>query len=138
MLRASIVIEPPPSLATSTVEASDNKTSALVIFSGRVKLRFLSISTFPPEAKLANFTFALGAVITPLLKVILPPTSAKVASGKTVNPIPSLATELLTISLGLSRKFKPMGALIVSMGASKLLTALNSPSSNKMLSAVLP
>ena len=74
----------------------------------------------------------------PLLKLTLPPSKAILFPADTDNPLLSFATELLTISPGLSRKPKPTGALIVNNGGLSKSVALNSPESNKILSAVLP
>ena len=85
-------------------------------------------STLPPPAK-----------IFPPSKSTLPPTRVMLSPVATSKPLPLLATDRLTISPGLSRKFKPMGIPIVNNGGRLEFTALNSnPFSNSKLSAVEP
>ena len=132
------VILPPPPPVTVTLEPLVKVTSVLAIPSGKLGLKFSSKLIVPDSDNPPIKTFEPLELITPLVKLMSPPNNAKIAPGDTDNEPLSSGTELLTISSGLSLKFKPIGALIVNKGGLSKSVALNSPSSNKKLSAVLP
>ena len=139
-LRAFRLIEPPCSLATLINAPLVKSISALVIFSGKLKLKSSFKLTIPDSDKPPNSILPPGAIATPVSKLISPPTKVKFCPGLTVKfaktPVSLLPVTLM--SAGLSRKPKPIGALTVNKGGLSKSAALNSPFSNRILLALLP
>ena len=129
---------PPPSASTFTSAALVKLTSALAISSGKLRLLSTLISISPAADNPPNSTFPPGAKIFPPDKLTLPPAKVISFPTDTSKPRPSFAVELLLISPGLSPKPKPIGTSTVSIDSDSGAIALNSPSGNKILLAVLP
>ena len=122
---------PNPSRLTFTVAPLLRKISA------KAKLPKLKPDgvneTVPAVATLAKFTEPSKAFKLPPSKLISPPIKFRLCSDEMFRFAPFTA-----ISLGLSRKFKPIGALIVKTGAFVLSAANSTPSGNKILLEVVP
>ena len=135
-LRASMATSPPPVPVTFTIAALLKVTSALAASIGKLKLPSLLKVTVPTWLNPPNSILPFVTLRLPPSKLISPPTRVKLFPEDKFNPIISSALllfctlERLTISAGLSRKFKPIGALIVNEGGESKSVALYSPSSN--------
>ena len=96
------------------------------------------MSTFPAVANPPKLIFPPEAVTAPRSKLRSPPSKVIFFPAATSKPLPSFATELLVIFPGLEPKPKPIGTSTVKTDSDSGAIALNSPSGNIILSAVLP
>ena len=121
MLRPLTVTFPPPVPLTSISAALLKVISALAISCGKLKLPSSFNVTVPAADKPPISMLPPLAVASPPSKLISPPTNARVSPELTSKPTKSVSAlfttnERFTIAPGLSRKFNPIGALIVKKG----------------------